>query len=75
LRARKAYKRGDLDALMFLNLESTWLNKRLEEISLQQNQWEIQISLQALLALPDSTLTDNTWPLLQINPYDETNHE
>jgi cobalt-zinc-cadmium efflux system outer membrane protein len=75
LRARKAYQRGDLDALMFLNLESTWLNKRLEEISLQQNQWEIQISFQVLLALPDSILTNNTWPLLQINPSDETNHE
>lgn len=56
IRARKAYQRGDLSALVFLNLESTWLNKRLEAISLLQNQWEIQISFQALLALPDSSL-------------------
>ncbi len=57
MRARKAYQRGDLNALTFLSLESTWLNKRLEAISLLQNQWEIQISFQVLLALPDSGLS------------------
>jgi outer membrane protein, heavy metal efflux system len=53
-RARKAYARGDIDALTFLNMESTWVNKRLEQISLQKTQWQNRIALQALLALPDS---------------------
>ncbi len=52
-RARRAYRRGDIDALTFLNMESTWVNKRLEQISLQQTQWENRIALQTLLALPD----------------------
>ncbi len=54
-RARKAYGRGDIDALTFLNMESTWVNKRLEQISLLQTQWENRIALQALLALPESS--------------------
>jgi len=56
-RARKAYSRGDIDALTFLNMESTWVNKRLEQISLQQTQWENRIALQTLLALPESAFT------------------
>ncbi len=61
-RARKAYGRGDIDALTFLNMESTWVNKRLEQISLQQSLWENRIALQALLALPENspeTITPN----------------
>jgi outer membrane protein TolC len=52
-RARRAYRRGDIDALTFLNMESTWVNKRLEEISLAQSAWENRIALEALLAMPD----------------------
>jgi outer membrane protein TolC len=51
-RARKAYAQGDIDALTFLNMESTWVNKRLEQLSLIQAGWENRIALQALLALP-----------------------
>jgi len=47
-RARKAYNRGDINALTFLNMESTWVNKRLEQISLQQTQWENRIALQTI---------------------------
>ncbi len=54
-RSRRAYKRGDIDALTFLNLETTLLNKQLEVITLQQTQWQIYIALKTLLALPDST--------------------
>ena len=54
-RARKAYDRGDIDALTFLNMESTWVNKRLEQISLQQTLWENRIALQTLLALPENS--------------------
>jgi len=32
-RARGAYSRGDIEALTFQNMESTWVNKRLEQIS------------------------------------------
>jgi outer membrane protein TolC len=52
-RARKAYAQGDIDALTFLNMESTWVNKRLEQLSLVQAGWENRIALQALLALPE----------------------
>tara|TARA_R110001599_G_scaffold289553_1_gene492499 strand:- start:8788 stop:10140 length:1353 start_codon:yes stop_codon:yes gene_type:complete len=51
-RARRAYDRGDIDALTFLNMESTWVNRRLEEIGLTQSAWENSIALNALLALP-----------------------
>jgi len=51
-RARRAYSQGDIDALTFLNMESTWVNKRLEQISLEQTGWENRIALEALLALP-----------------------
>ncbi len=51
-RARRAYGRGDIQALTFLNMESTWVNKRLEQISLEQSRWENRIALEALLALP-----------------------
>jgi len=33
-------------------MESTWVNKRLEQISLAQAAWENRIALEALLALP-----------------------
>jgi len=51
-RAHHAYNRGDVDALTFLGMESTWVNKRLEQISLTQTAWENRIALEALLALP-----------------------
>ena len=51
-RARRVYGQGDIDALTFLNMESTWVNKRLEQISLVQDSWKNRIALEALLALP-----------------------
>jgi len=51
-RARQAYLRGDIQALTFVNMESTWVNKRLEQINLVQAAWETRIALEALLALP-----------------------
>ena len=51
-RARGAYSRGDIEALTFLTMESTWVNKRLEQINLTQATWENHIALEALLALP-----------------------
>lgn len=50
--AEQAYRKGDIDALTFLNMESTWVNKRLEQIGLAQTSWENDIALTALLALP-----------------------
>lgn len=55
--ARAAYKQGDIDALTFLNLETTWLNKQLERINLEQLQWENYTALQTALGLPD--IADN----------------
>lgn len=50
--ARGAYQRNDIDALTFLNMEMTWINKRLERIQLDQAQWETAVALQTLLAMP-----------------------
>jgi outer membrane protein TolC len=51
-RGREAYRHGDIDALTFLNMESTWINKRREQISLDQPQRENLIALQTLPAIP-----------------------
>jgi outer membrane protein TolC len=51
-RGREAYRNGDIDALTFLNMENTWINKRLEQINLDQTQRSNLIALQTLLALP-----------------------
>ncbi|SPD73949.1 conserved hypothetical protein [uncultured Desulfobacterium sp.] len=53
-RARRAYDQGDIEALTFLNMESTCVNKQLERISLEQNLWENRIALETLLALPET---------------------
>ena len=52
-RARHAYAHGDIDALTFINMETTWVNKRLEQLSLVQAAWGNRIALEALLAMPD----------------------
>jgi cobalt-zinc-cadmium efflux system outer membrane protein len=57
-RASKAYTRGDIDALTFLNMESTWVNKRLEQLNLLQSGWENRIALEALLAMPSYPPSD-----------------
>ena len=49
---KKAYNHNDIDALTFFNMEYTWLLKRLEELDLQQAQWDNSLALQAVLALP-----------------------
>jgi len=51
-RAQKAYQDGEIDALTFLNMETTWMNKRLEQLDLMQSAWENRLALQTMLALP-----------------------
>lgn len=51
-RAKKAYEEGEIDALTFLNMEMTWMNKRLEQLDLMQSAWENRFALQTMLALP-----------------------
>lgn len=50
-RGRRAYHNGDIDALTFINMERTWIGKRLEQIRLDQTQRDNLIALQTLLAL------------------------
>lgn len=52
-KTRKAYNNNDIDALTFFNLEYTWVLKRLEELDLEQSQWENSLALQAMVALPE----------------------
>lgn len=61
-RAQQAYQAGDIGALTFLNMESTWVNKRLEQLNLQQACWENRIALEALLAMPSYPLAPLTIP-------------
>jgi len=49
-KTREAYINSDIDALTFFNMEYTWVLKRLEEIDLEQAQWENSLALQAMLA-------------------------
>jgi cobalt-zinc-cadmium efflux system outer membrane protein len=51
-RAKKAYEDSEIDALTFLNMEMTWMNKRLEQLDLMQSAWENRLALQTMLALP-----------------------
>ena len=53
-KARIAYSRGDIESLNFLNLESTWTNKRLEQLSIRQSIWENTIALQGMLGMWDA---------------------
>lgn len=52
-RGQVAYQNGDIDALVFLNMESTWLNKRLEQINLEEVRRNNLIALQTLLVIPE----------------------
>jgi outer membrane protein, heavy metal efflux system len=56
-KTRSAFQTGDLGALTFLNMESTWISKQLERINIQQTQWETLLALQTLLALRQTTPT------------------
>jgi len=51
--ARTAYQRRELDALTYLNMERTMLQKRLEKEDLDQALWMTGISLDTLLAWPE----------------------
>ena len=62
-RARTAYQQGDIGALTFLNMETTWVNKRLEQLGVQQTVWENRIALEALLAMPGYPIKPLTAPV------------
>jgi outer membrane protein TolC len=49
MQTRKAYENRDVAALVYLNIESSWIKSRLEQIDLLQTQWNTQIALAALL--------------------------
>lgn len=54
VQARRAYARGEIDPLIYLNLELTLLNQQLARIELQQTLWSLRFNLEALLAWPES---------------------
>ena len=60
-KAEKAYTDGDIDALPFISIESTWLNKRLEQLELARNKWRTQLSITLLI------MHDITVPNIHIN--------
>lgn len=53
-RAGRAYDVRDIDALTYLNMQATLMNKRIEAADLRQAQWETRIALDTLLAWPVS---------------------
>ncbi len=65
LSAQQAYNNGDIDTLLFINMESNWLDKELEQLDLQQTQWKIQLSLSLLLMQQQSlSVPKNNTPLI-----------
>jgi len=50
-RGREAYRRGDIDALTFLNMETSLMTTLQEKIGLDQSQWDGLIATQTVLAL------------------------
>lgn len=51
----KAYERGALDELVYLNLRASLLNRRMDALTLQQSLLELQVALQTLLgSLPQA---------------------
>jgi len=57
---RKAYKNRDVAALIYLNIESSWIKSQLGQMDLTQTQWETQIALGALLGgVEGSTFPQN----------------
>lgn len=48
--AENAYRAGNINALSYLNLQNTLLDKQLELIDLMQSQWDTRIGLDTLLA-------------------------
>ncbi|MHB8727744.1 MAG: TolC family protein [Sulfuricaulis sp.] len=53
-RAGRAYDVRDIDALTYLNMQATLMNKRIEAADLRQAQWDTRIALDTLLAWPDA---------------------
>jgi outer membrane protein, heavy metal efflux system len=49
VKARKAYQGGDISALTFLNMQTTWVNKKLEQLELAQQSWTTRLALETLL--------------------------
>jgi len=61
VQARSAYNRGEINPLIYLNLELTLLKQQLARIQLQQTLWSLRFRLEALLAWPES-LTEHLAP-------------
>jgi cobalt-zinc-cadmium efflux system outer membrane protein len=53
VKARKAYQGGDISALTFLNMQTTWVNKKLEQLDLAQQSWTTRLALETLLGEAD----------------------
>lgn len=50
--ATPAYKKGDLDALVYINVENSWIQKQLEKLNVEQQISLTEIALDTLLAIP-----------------------
>ncbi|WP_029406817.1 TolC family protein [Thiomicrorhabdus sp. Milos-T2] len=50
--AKPAYNDGNLDALVYINLENSWIQKQLERLNIQEQISLNEIALDTLLAIP-----------------------
>jgi outer membrane protein TolC len=64
IQARPAYQAGELNALIFINLETSWIQKQLDQLNIEQLRWENKIALQTLLAIPMESPVKLTKPTL-----------
>lgn len=53
-RATRAYRARDIDALTYMNMQTTLLDQQLEEADLRQALWKTRIGLDTLLAWPET---------------------
>lgn len=54
--AQQAYAAGNLDATIYLTLQTTWVDKQTERWDLEQSLWEARIALDTLAAWPEAAL-------------------
>jgi outer membrane protein TolC len=58
-KASRAYEAGNILSLTYVNMANTLLNKRLENVDLEQSLWQIRITLDTLLAWPEEAPSRN----------------
>ncbi len=60
IKARSAYRHGDISALSYINMENTLLQKRLERVDLNRDMCSARLMLDTLTAWPDQSSSEES---------------